>query len=139
MTRHKSGDYEVGYGKPPRERRFKPGQSGNPRGRPKKYPTLTELFADELKRKRTIVEDGQRLRVRTDEILVKRLVDVAAKGGMKALTMMMAVIEQIREIESATHADPYGMSADELAAYYDRLRKLPAHGTGIKKIKGFFP
>lgn len=26
---------EVGYGKPPAEHRFKPGQSGNPRGRPK--------------------------------------------------------------------------------------------------------
>ena len=28
-------DYEVGYGKPPKEHRFKKGQSGNPRGRPK--------------------------------------------------------------------------------------------------------
>jgi len=27
-------DYEVGYGKPPRDTRFKEGQSGNPRGRP---------------------------------------------------------------------------------------------------------
>ena len=28
-------DYEIGYGKPPKQTRFKPGQSGNPRGRPK--------------------------------------------------------------------------------------------------------
>lgn len=28
-------DYEVGYGKPPAETRFKKGQSGNPNGRPK--------------------------------------------------------------------------------------------------------
>ena len=28
-------DYKVGYGKPPKEHRFKKGQSGNPRGRPK--------------------------------------------------------------------------------------------------------
>ena len=27
--------YEVGYGKPPKDTRFKPGQSGNPSGRPK--------------------------------------------------------------------------------------------------------
>ena len=27
--------YEVGYGKPPAGTRFKPGQSGNPAGRPK--------------------------------------------------------------------------------------------------------
>jgi hypothetical protein len=29
------GDYEVGYGRPPKASQFKPGQSGNPRGRPK--------------------------------------------------------------------------------------------------------
>jgi hypothetical protein len=29
------GDYEVGYAKPPVKTRFAPGQSGNPRGRPK--------------------------------------------------------------------------------------------------------
>lgn len=27
--------YDVGYGRPPEETRFKKGQSGNPRGRPK--------------------------------------------------------------------------------------------------------
>jgi hypothetical protein len=34
MPRDNEGDYEVGYGKPPRDTRFKRGQSGNPRGRP---------------------------------------------------------------------------------------------------------
>ena len=28
-------DYEVGYGRPPKNSQFKPGQSGNPRGRRK--------------------------------------------------------------------------------------------------------
>ena len=31
----KSDDYDVGYGKPPVHSRFKPGQSGNSKGRPK--------------------------------------------------------------------------------------------------------
>ncbi len=30
-----SDDYEVGYGKPPKSGRWKSGQSGNPKGRPK--------------------------------------------------------------------------------------------------------
>jgi hypothetical protein len=29
MSRDKDGDYEVGYGKPPRHTRFRKGQSGN--------------------------------------------------------------------------------------------------------------
>ena len=35
MPRDKKSDYEVGYGKPPRETRFVKGRSGNPRGRPR--------------------------------------------------------------------------------------------------------
>lgn len=42
MSRHKPsarlkkpGTYDVGYGKPPTTHQFKPGKSGNPRGRPK--------------------------------------------------------------------------------------------------------
>ena len=37
-------DYEIGYGKPPRNGRFKPGVSGNAKGRPKRGP----LVADEI-------------------------------------------------------------------------------------------
>ena len=39
----RSGDYEVGYGKPPVSGRFKPGQSGNPSGRRKEVGPVREL------------------------------------------------------------------------------------------------
>ena len=47
MARKK--DYEVGYRKPPKDKRFKKGQSGNPAGRSKGKDKLTEpgeVFAD---------------------------------------------------------------------------------------------
>ena len=40
-------DYAVGYGKPPQHSRFKPGRSGNPKGRPKGQPTASETFMRE--------------------------------------------------------------------------------------------
>jgi hypothetical protein len=141
MTKRESGNYEVGYGKPPRDRRFKPGQSGNPRGRPKKCPSLLELFACELKQRRTIVEDGQRLRVQTDIILIKRIIDLALKGDMRALRMTLALIEQVREIESArVDRDVFDMSPEELEAYYARLRDTISQETAARfNAKRSFP
>lgn len=36
----KPKNYEVGYGKPPKEHQFKPGQAANPRGRRRKNPRV---------------------------------------------------------------------------------------------------
>ncbi|MCD9298026.1 DUF5681 domain-containing protein [Bradyrhizobium diazoefficiens] len=139
MTKHKSGNYEVGYGKPPRDRRFKPGQSGNPRGRPKRTLSLLELFASELKRTRTIVEDGQRLRVQTDRILIKRIIDLALKGDLRALKIAMALIEQVRDIASTRDdRNVSAMSPEELAAYYNQLRSIRPGDALSNKVKRSF-
>ncbi|WP_439366575.1 DUF5681 domain-containing protein [Bradyrhizobium sp. DASA03005] len=123
MTKRESENYSVGYGKPPKARRFKPGRSGNPRGRPKKCLNLLELFGRELKRTRPIVEDGQRLRIETDRILVKKVIDVALKGDAKTLKWMMTLIQQIREIESAKIERDYdARSIEEIRADFNRMR-----------------
>jgi hypothetical protein len=36
VSKSERGDYEVGYKKPPRNRQFRKGKSGNPAGRPKR-------------------------------------------------------------------------------------------------------
>ena len=53
-------DYEVGYGKPPKSRRFQPGVSGNPKGRPKRKPlALAETIEKVLNAKIEYRERGQ--------------------------------------------------------------------------------
>lgn len=107
----------------------------------RKCASLLELFAHELKRTRTIVEDGQRLRIQTHKILIKRMIDLALKGNLRALRMTMALIEQVREIEGGKLERDYdAMSSEELRAEYVRLRNIrPANRTRIKEIDGSFP
>jgi hypothetical protein len=43
-----TADYDVGHAKPPKHTRFQPGQSGNPRGRPKGTKNLKTDLIEEL-------------------------------------------------------------------------------------------
>ena len=47
----KKDNYDVGYKKPPKNTQFKPGQSGNPKGRPKKPTNIHEALIDNLGKK----------------------------------------------------------------------------------------
>lgn len=52
--------YEVGYGRPPAERRFKPGASGNPRGRPRGIKKSTSSTLDADRAKGLLLEEAYR-------------------------------------------------------------------------------
>lgn len=75
------GDYETGYKKPPKNTRFKKGQSGNPKGRPpKKGPDAESVVAilDET----VAVRQGDTTRkMSTFEVGVRKLVSRALKEG----------------------------------------------------------
>ena len=85
--------YEVGFGKPPGATRFQPGQSGNPRGRPKgaknKKPALNEERLRDIilsEAYRTIkVRDGEKsVSVPIAQAVVRSLAVNAAKGQHRA-------------------------------------------------------
>lgn len=82
----KQGDYEVGYRKPPVATRFKPGQSGNPKGARRKVPpsNLGEAVDAALMRRQTVMIDGKRKRMSRLEIMAERITLDAAKGDLEA-------------------------------------------------------
>lgn len=81
--------YEVGYGKPPRHTQFKPGKSGNPRGRPRGSKNFATPLDQELSSKVTVNEGGKRRTLAKRSVIVKRLVNKAAEGDDRAINTIL--------------------------------------------------
>jgi len=85
--------YEVGYGKPPATTRFKPGTSGNPRGRPKgtknRLPKLNEerlkgIILQEAYRDITVQDGARNVTIPMAQAVMRSLSVNAAKGQHRA-------------------------------------------------------
>ena len=83
------GPFEVGFGKPPRSTRFKPGQSGNPNGRPRGAKNFAVAIEQELVTRVTVTENGRRRRISKREVIAKHLVNKAASGDLKAIPLLL--------------------------------------------------
>ena len=95
----------VGYGHPPEAHRFTPGQSGNPRGRPKgatsRRPAqppdrLTQIVLDEAARLIPVREGDRTITVSMTRAIIRRLFIDAAKGDPRAqrlVTEMLPISE----------------------------------------------
>ena len=70
--------------KPPGGRPFRPGQSGNPRGRPKGARNLSTVIAAALSEQVTVTENGRTKRITKLEAAIKQLVNRAASGEARA-------------------------------------------------------
>lgn len=86
-------DYTVGFGKPPKHSRFKPGQSGNPKGRPKGSRSARTLLDRALSTPITITENGISRTVQHREALFKSLTAKALKGDMRSFALIIKLME----------------------------------------------
>jgi hypothetical protein len=83
----------VGNRRPPRATRFRPGQSGNPLGRPKRARGLGAVVARALGEKVEAKENGRRRRITKLEAAVKQLVNRAANGDQRATQFVFALLD----------------------------------------------
>lgn len=93
----------VGYKRPPLATRFKPGQSGNPKGRPKGSQNFATVLQAELNAPITVTENGRRKKITKREGVAKELVNKAVAGDPK---MVPALLGEMRFQEGLLPAVP---------------------------------
>lgn len=97
-------DYEVGYGKPPKETQFQKGRSGNPRGRPKKAPDFNRELIRESQTLITINENGRRIRITKHGVAVKQLLKHAMSGSPQGLRLYFGYSQSAFEMAALSAA-----------------------------------
>jgi len=93
----------VGYRRPPVNRQFKPGQSGNPRGRPKGSKNFPTMFAEAMSRPVTVRDKKGKIRTLSkQELMVEVMVNKALAGDPKAFAMVVQFAEKFEVFKRQT-------------------------------------
>jgi hypothetical protein len=94
----------VGYASPPRATRFKPGQSGNPKGRPRGVPTIQDALTKEAARMVKLRQGDRTIKMPKIVALARRLFASALEGDLGAARMVLQLVESPQESQPETSA-----------------------------------
>ncbi|MEZ5996462.1 MAG: DUF5681 domain-containing protein [Hyphomonadaceae bacterium] len=86
-------DEAVGYCRPPKHTRFKPGQSGNPRGRPRKKLALNDILEEAATTLVQVTVDGRVRRMPALKAIMMLEVRKALQGDGKASRFVLDTFE----------------------------------------------
>lgn len=131
-------DEPVGYQRPPRKHRFKPGESGNPKGRAKGAKGMKTILRKEFSERVRITENGKSRTISKMELMVKRLAEMGAKGDFKSITRLIDLGMLVFGTEDEVRAAP-SLTADEQSIIDQakkRRRALAEIGQGARKGRG---
>ena len=112
---------------PPVRTRFRKGQSGNPRGRPKGSRNFRTLIDEELEQELEVTENGKALKLTKRRLVARVLVNEAVRGNPRAWRELLPMIggpvsDDTVELDAVTAA--------MLASYFARHRGGGGDGGG---------
>jgi hypothetical protein len=120
--------YEVGYGRPPLETRFQKGRSGNPKGRPVGSKNIETLLTAALNEPLAVNENGKRRKISKREVIIRQLVNKSAAADLKAIQMVIALLQQVEARNDAPGTVEVLDDADEQVMQQLRERFAQAGG-----------
>ena len=83
MAADRETNGDVGYRKPPQHSRFKKGESGNPKGRPRESKNWDTLIDKELNARIVVHKDCRRKKISKREAIATQLVNKAVSGDLR--------------------------------------------------------
>ncbi len=123
--------YAIGYRRPPVHTRFKPGRSGNRKGRPKRQRNVRTVVEETLNQRITIRDgNGTRSLTKLDGVVLT-VINGALKGEPKALTAFITLVRSLGmtgEAPEASNSEPLTGNDDALLADF-----LQRHSAGSER------
>ncbi|MGO4676247.1 DUF5681 domain-containing protein [Bosea sp. 2YAB26] len=122
----------VGYKAPPEDSRFKKGQSGNPSGKPRRAKNGAAVDEREavLGRMVTTRINGKVVRITARRALYEKAVDMAFKGDMRALALLLK-FDRMSDSDAASGPAEQNTAEEEaLIARYLARKANDAGGGG---------
>ena len=122
-----AGNYQIGFGRPPVATRFQPGQSGNPRGRPRGARSIGQMLQQALNRRVIVHENGRERSIRLQDVILQGLVNDAARRDHNALRLLFWLLERYGQ-SGETAINLGELTADDSAIierYISTLQQVP--------------
>jgi hypothetical protein len=94
---------KTGYGKPPKEHQFRPGRSGNAKGRPKGTKNTATLLREILDRKIEVRNGSTVRKISVREAILTRFAESALKGDTKSAAFLLQRYDGTEAVQE--HAD----------------------------------
>jgi hypothetical protein len=118
---------------PPKHTQFKPGQSGNPKGRPKGSKNLSTLILQAANDQVVATIEGKPRRISKVQATTMQLATKAAGGDQAAMSKFLDWVDEIETRAAASRPAQFPLSAADLevlAAVYDRMMKIDSNTWG---------
>jgi hypothetical protein len=125
-------NYDVGYGKPPVQHRFKPGNSANPHGR-KKGSRNRKLIVEQVLFGLVTVREGEGGKTRqmpAVEAVLKKMIVKALNGDDKAGLAVIGIAQRAGLLTPAQEEAVESLSETDDAIVQDVIRRLNGSDQG---------
>ena len=112
----RNSEYQVGYRRPPIHSRFKPGETGNRKGRPKEHRNHRTIVEQVFNEKITIREGKKTRKVTKFEAMLQATMLKAMKGDPRAANTLLGLLTRMQSFLEGENETPGAALPEEDAA-----------------------